>query len=288
MVNSSQFIRAVPTWRGLPGHRFWPEVGRYLGVLSASIFALIPIVWMASLAFKPILEWSVATPEFHWLPQHPTLTNFKFIFSAGRTATGPILASLVLATLGTLVAGVVGTFAAYAVSRFKLLKSIGLAALVLRLVPPLVIMVPLMVMWTYLDLIDTWLGMALIYGIINVPFSFWLMKTFFDEVPIEIEEAALIEGCSHWRAFYRVTLPLVRAPLATTSLFVFILCWSDYTVALFLTSDDWVTIPVFMSNLTMYGPKAALGLIAVMPPMLFGLLIHRHLARGFTFGALGK
>jgi multiple sugar transport system permease protein len=266
--------------------RSWRELGRYAVIVLAAVFALIPIVWMATLAFKPILEWNVAAAEIAWLPKHPTFANFEFIFSAGRTATGPIFASLVLATLGTLVAGVVGSCAAYAVSRFKLLAPIGLVVLVLRLVPPLVIIVPVMVLWTYLDLIDTWLGMALIYGIINVPFSFWLMKTFFDEIPIEIEEAAMVEGCGHWRAFYRVTLPLVKVPLATTGLFVFILCWSDYTFALFLTSDDWITIPVFMNSLANYGPRAALGLIALVPPMIFGLIIQRHLARGVTFGAL--
>ena len=80
-----------------------------------------------------------------------------------------------------------------------------------------------MVMWTFLGMVDTWWGLALIYGIVTLPFAFWLMMTFFDEVPLEIEEAALVEGCSHWRVFYRVTLPMVKAPLATTCLFVFIL-----------------------------------------------------------------
>ena len=287
-MNLRQLIRAGPTWRGPRTYRLWLELGRYAVVLLATVFALIPIVWMTSIAFKPILEWNVGSGDFSWLPQQPTLANFGFIFSFERTATGPIIASLVLASLGTLVAGVVGTLAAYAVSRFRLLASIGLVALVLRLLPPLVLIVPLMVMWTYLDLIDTWVGMALIYGIINVPFSYWLMKTYFDEIPVEIEEAAMVEGCSHWRVFYRVALPMVRAPLATTALFVFILCWSDFTLALFLTTDDWVTIPVYMSGLTNYGPKAALGLVAVVPPIVFGLMIQRHLARGFTFGALQK
>ena len=134
--------------------------------------------------------------------------------------------------------------------------------------------------------------MSLIYGIVTLPFAFWLMMTFFDEVPREIEEAALVEGCSPWRVFYRVTLPMVKAALATTILFVFILNWSDYVIALLLTRKDWVTVPVYMNALTsamtgqMYGAKAALGLIAVVPPVVLGIVIQKHLVRGLTFGAL--
>jgi len=270
--------------------RYLIESGRYAVILLAAGFALLPVVWMTTLAFKPILEWNVAGGAATWLPKTPTLTNFVALFAGptpfGGGASHAILASLMSATFGTLLAGGVGTLAAYAVSRFKLLPSIGLAALMLRLFPPLVFIVPVMVMWTYLDLIDTWMGMALIYGTLNVPFSYWLMKTFFDEVPIEIEEAALVEGCSHWRAFVRVTLPMVRAPLATTGLFVFILCWSDYSVARILTNHQWVTVPVFLDGLTTYGPKAAMGVIATLPPIVLGLLIQRDLVRGLTFGAL--
>ncbi len=153
-------------------------------------------------------------------------------------------------------------------------------------------MIPVMIMWTYLGMVDTWWGLSLIYGIVTLPFAFWLMMTFFEEVPREIEEAALVEGCSPWRVFYRVTLPVVKAPLATTCLFVFILNWSDYVIALLLTRKDWVTIPVYMNALSsamtgqMYGAKAALGLIAAVPPVVFGIMIQKHLVRGLTFGAL--
>ena len=161
-----------------------------------------------------------------------------------NTASIPIIASLVIASLGTLIAVVVGTLGAYGVSRFQVGKNLPLSVLQLRLFPPMAVMIPVMMMWSYLALVDTFWGLSLIYGIVTLPFSFWLMKTFFDEVPREIEEAALVEGCSQWRVFYRVTLPMVKAPLATTVLFVFILNWSDYVIALLLTRKDWVTIPV--------------------------------------------
>ena len=119
-----------------------------------------------------------------------------------------------------------------------------------------------------------------------------ICETFFDEVPREIEEAALVEGCSWFRVFWKITLPMVKAALASTALFVFILNWSDYVIALLLTRKEWVTIPVYMNALStamtgqMYGAKAALGLIAAVPPVVFGIAIQKYLVRGLTFGAL--
>jgi multiple sugar transport system permease protein len=277
------------------------EALRYAVIVLASVIALIPVVWMATMAFKPTAEWSAGGDQLTWLPRQPTLDNFRFIFTGqaeglvvtiDRIAIDPTIASLVCATLGTILAVTVGTLAAFAVSRFKVGQSLPLSILQLRLFPPLAVMIPVMIMWAYLDLIDTWWGLSLIYGIVTLPFAFWLMLTFFDEVPRDIEEAALVEGCTPWRVFYRVTLPMVKAPLATTVLFVFILNWSDYLIALLLTRKDWVTIPVYMNALStamtgqMYGAKAALGLIAAIPPVVLGILIQKHLVRGLTFGAL--
>jgi multiple sugar transport system permease protein len=276
------------------------RVGRYVLVVLAVAITLVPIVWMATMAFKPFGEWTT-TGAFHWLPQQPTLDNFRFLFGYNQnaliisledTALRPILASLVASISGTLIAVFCGGAAAYGVSRFKVGNNLPLAQVQLRLFPPAAVIIPVMFMWAYLGLVDTWYGLGLIYGIVTMPFAFWLMKTFFDEVPREIEEAALVEGCSRLRVLMKITLPLVKAGLASTALFVFILNWSDYFIALLLTQKNWVTIPVYMSSLStsmtgqMYGAKAALGLIAAVPPVIFGFLIQKHLVRGMTFGAL--
>ena len=185
-----------------------------------------------------------------------------------------------------------GTLSSYAVVRFGLAQMLPLSVLQLRLFPPLAVMIPVMVMWAFIGAVDTWWGLSLIYGIVTLPFAFWLMKTFFEEVPVEIEDAARVAGCSYWRVFYRITLPIVKPGLATCALFVFILNWSDYLLALMLTQKEWVTLPVYMATLTsamggqMYGMKAALGIIAAIPPVVFGLMIQKHLVRGLTFGAL--
>ena len=267
----------------------------------ALVFTLIPVTWMASMAFKPIAEWSATGDALTWWPKDPTLDNFRFIFGEStsdlivaleRTAGRPIVASLLAASVGTAIAMSAGTAAAYGVSRFGSGRNLPLALIQLRLFPPLAVMIPVMVMWTFLGLVDTWWGLSLVYGIVTLPFAFWLMKTYFDDMPREIEEAALVEGCSRLRVLTRVTLPMMLGPLASSALLVFILNWSDYLIALMLTTREWVTIPVYMASLSssmtgqLYGAKAALGLIAAVPPVVLGIMIQRHLVRGLTFGAL--
>ena len=274
---------------------------RYAAILLAIAIALIPILWMASMAFKPIPEWQATGAALTWVPRAPTLDNFRYIFGSSsteliatldRTALTPILASFLAAGFGTIIAMTAGTAAAYGLSRFGSGGNLPLALVQLRLFPPMAVMTPVMIMWAFLNMTDTWWGLALIYGIVTLPFAFWLMKTFFDDMPREIEEAALVEGCTRARVFIRITLPMMRAPLASASLFVFILNWSDYLIALLLTTRDWVTIPVYMASLSssmtgqLYGAKAALGLIAAVPPVVMGVLIQKHLVRGLTFGAL--
>lgn len=277
------------------------EVFRYAAILIALAITLVPILWMVSMAFKPVAEWQATGSALTWVPRTPTLDNFRFLFGQSgsdlivaldRTAGKPILSSLLSASVGTLIAMSAGTAAAYGLSRFGSGANLPLALIQLRLFPPMAVMIPVMIMWAFLGLMDTWWGLALIYGIVTLPFAFWLMKTFFDDMPKEIEEAALVEGCSRWRVFTRVTLPMMAAPLAAASLFVFILNWSDYLIALLLTTREWVTIPVYMASLSssmtgqLYGAKAALGLIAAVPPVILGVMIQKHLVRGLTFGAL--
>lgn len=277
------------------------EILRYVLIFAFIAVSLIPTLWMISMAFKPIAEWTATGQNLTWWPRNPTLDNFRFVFGQSstelivaleRTAGRPILSSLLSASLGTLIAMVGGTMAAYGFSRFGSGANLPLALIQLRLFPPMAVMIPVMIMWAFLGLMDSWFGLGLIYGIVTLPFAFWLMKTFFDDMPREIEDAARVEGCSLLRVFLRVTLPMMRPALASSALFVFILNWSDYLIALLLTTRDWITIPVYMASLSssmtgqLYGAKAALGLIAAVPPVIMGIAIQKHLVRGLTFGAL--
>ena len=277
------------------------EIMRYALIIAFILVSAVPTLWMISMAFKPIPEWTASGADLTWWPRNPTLDNFRFIFGQSstelivaleRTTARPLLSSLLSASFGTLIAMFGGTMAAYGLSRFGAGGNLPLALIQLRLFPPMAVMIPVMIMWAFLGLIDSWFGLGLIYGIVTLPFAFWLMKTFFDDMPREIEDAARVEGCSRLRVFTRVTLPMMRPALASSALFVFILNWSDYLIALLLTTRDWVTIPVYMASLSssmtgqLYGAKAALGLIAAIPPVIMGIAIQKHLVRGLTFGAL--
>ena len=167
---------------------------KYFFVLLASAVVLYPLLWMVTMAFKPHPEWTTVS-DLTWFPKNPTWQNFEFIFygraeglvvSLDRTITGPLIASLVTSVMGTLIAVVCGTLSSYAVVRFGLAQTLPLSVLQLRLFPPLAVMIPVMVMWAFIGAVDTWWGLSLIYGIVTLPFAFWLMKTFFDEVPVEI------------------------------------------------------------------------------------------------------
>ena len=178
----------------MTNNRFLNELMRYALILLALAITLIPIIWMATMAFKPVAEWTTATNDLHWLPRNPTWGNFEYIFTGrtddlivtlDRVAIKPIMASLITSLLGTAIAVIVGTLGAYGVSRYKVGMNLPLSVLQLRLFPPLAVMIPVMIMWTYLGMVDTWWGLSLIYGIVTLPFAFWLMMTFFEEVPRE-------------------------------------------------------------------------------------------------------
>ncbi len=272
-------------------------------VLLGIVF-LFPLYWIVTMAFKPQEEWQ-PIDGVHWVPETWTLDNFKKIFglaedtgffeAAPTNATDSIVSSIVAATGGTLLAMIVGTLTAYGIARYRAGGPLlPFQILQLRMFPPIAIVIPLLIMYSYLHLVDTYWGLILIYGAVTFPFAVWLMRSFFQEVPREIAEAAVVDGCSQWGAFFKAVLPQVRGGLAATTLFVFILNWSDFVLALVLSGEKVETAPVFLNGLQSagagqeYGPQAALGLILIIPPAILGLAIQRYLVRGLTFGAIKR
>ncbi len=280
---------------------------RYIFLLGVTFFALFPIYWMASMSFKPQIEW-VAT-EVLWLPREPTLLNWMTLFIpkgqlqemgliqtweqwVPQTAVKSIMNSLILGVGGTLLAMFIGTTAAYAMSRYKAGGDfMPYLFLMFRMLPPIAILMPIVIWYATLGFLDTHFGMILLYGLFPVPFVIWLMRSFFEDIPKEIDEAALIDGCSPAQVFYKVIFPLVRAGFFVTALFIFILNWSDFVVALTITRRHTLTIPVQIGLYSsdagfIYGVMSALGIFAIIPTLVFGLLIQKHLVRGLTFGAI--
>jgi multiple sugar transport system permease protein len=191
---------------------------------------------------------------------------------------------------------VVGTLAAYALARFELgfrLNRLGLvAALLVRMIPPILLVVPFYIVLSNLGLLDTRLGLAFLYTGINTSFVIWMMQSFLAEVPVDIEEAAMVDGDSRLTALRRVVLPLVAPGLAATAIFSVINTYNDFLIALTMTSTPSAqTVPVGISSLIgkiqiAWGPMAAAGVVGALPIVIFALLVQRHFVRGLTLGAV--
>ena len=285
---SPRLLRSIGRWGALP-------------VLAAAFG--FPLYWLVTMAFKPVAEWN-PPGRVVWVPDDPTLDNFRLLFRLNegstfteatfRSAVPPIVHSLVAAVGGTGVALVFGVFAAYGIARFRAGgRRLPFQILQLRMFPPVLLVIPLLFFWVELGLWDSYQGLVLVYGALTFPFVVWLMRSFFLEVPRELSEAAIVDGCTLWGAFFKAVLPQVKGGLAATALFVFILNWSDLLLAQVLTQDRIETATVYLNGLhaeevTLYGPQAALGLLLVLPSAVIGIAIRRYLVRGLTFGAIRR
>ncbi len=274
-------------------------------VLVMAAFFAFPLYWAVTMSFKPQAEWNPPGGQTYWTPENPTMDNYRDIlglseqeetvFATVRTrdALTPLKNSIVTATLGTVLAMVVGVLAAYGIARFRAGgRLLPFQILQLRMFPPIAIIIPLLFMYVELGLWNTWLGLILLYAAVTFPFAVWLMRSFFQELPKEISEAAIVDGCTQWGAFFKAVLPMAKGGLAATTLFVFILNWSDFVIAKVMTQDDGATAPVYLNSLQggasgqEYGLQAALAVVLIIPPAVFGLAIQRYLVRGLTFGAI--
>lgn len=281
-------------------------VGKWYAIVLIGAFFALPLYWVVTMSFKPAAEWN-PTGEVIWFPRNPTLDNYTGILGLRvpapsesfvpptRSAIKPIEHSLIAAGGGTLVALAVGVLAAFGISRYRSGgRLLPFQILQLRMIPPIVLLIPIFFMFAYLHLWDTLGGLIVVYAALTFPFVVWLMRSFFQEVPRELSEAAIVDGCTHWGAFFKVVLPQVKGGLAATALFVFILNWSDLLIASVLTGERAQTAPVYLETLQadeflrQFGPQAALAIILILPPAILGLAIQKHLVRGLTFGAIRR
>ena len=280
--------------------------GKWLVIWLLGAAYAFPLYWVVTMSFKPGPEWN-PSGRVIWFPENPTLDNYtgilglrvpassEFLTQPTRSAIEPIKHSLIAAGGGTVLALAVGILAAFGIARYRSGgRRLPFQILQLRMIPPIVLLIPIFFMFVYLHLWDTLWGLILIYGALTFPFVVWLMRSFFQEVPRELSEAAIVDGCTHWGAFFKVVLPQVKGGLAATALFVFILNWSDLLIASVLTGEQAQTAPVFLSRLQadeferQFGPQAALAIVLILPPAILGLAIQKHLVRGLTFGAIRK
>jgi multiple sugar transport system permease protein len=270
----------------------------------ALVWTLFPIYWMINTSLKLPSEWLAQPPV--WVPSQPNLDSYVAILAPGALQGGAfgavtdsalpaIISSVVISLVSTSISLVVGLMAALAISRYQFGgNATPFGILASRMFPPIAIAIPIVILFATLGLIDTYAGLILAYAVFTVSFSTWMLKSFIDDVPVELEEAAMMDGMPPLKAHWTVTVPLIKGGIAATFLFIFILNWSEFLFALMLSASKVVTIPVQLSRYivatsgTLYGPQAALGTLAIIPLFVSGVLIQQHLVRGITFGALKR
>ncbi len=256
------------------------------------VIAFVPIAFMVVTSFKSNAE---ITQELHLWPHTVTFSNYSRLFR--DSFFGDYLRnSVVVAGASVLVSLVFGSLAAYSLARFRLLlgleRRLGFAILTVRILPPVVIVVPLFLVALKFHLLNSWLGLILVYSAFNVSFVVWMMESFFREIPIDLEEASMVDGSSRMTAFRRIVLPLAAPGLVATAIFAVIVTYNEFLLALVLTSTPGSqTVPVGTSTLITrididWGAMSAAGTLAAIPIVLFALLVQRHLVRGLTLGAL--
>jgi multiple sugar transport system permease protein len=278
---------------------------RYIVLTLWAVIAFFPIYWMVSTSFKPDTQWFSWPPVY--FPDPPTLSNYTNVWLGAEeyaatqyaiSSQKPLISlgnSAVIATVSTLLAVLFGSVIAYGVSRYKILSEVRMfQLLMLRMIPPIVIAAPLSLYYSELGLLDSMIGLILIYFLTSLPYAVWMTKSFIDEVPREIEQAAEILGASRWRTVFEIVFPLIRSGLVATFLFILILTWSEYLLALILTKTQVTTLPIELSKYQgstegrVYGRQAALAVGITVPLMIIGLIIRKHLARGFSFGMVRR
>lgn len=264
-------------------------IGRILLLGVFLVFVLAPLYWVFITSIKPSDDY-LATPPV-WFPDQPTMVHYTAALFAYRGLQG-LVNSLIISISATVLSCTVGTLMAYSLARFNTGgQHLSFWVLSQRFLPPIAIILPLFLNYRLLGLQDTHIGMILAYTVFTLPVGVWMMFAYFRQMPRSLEEAALVDGCTRWRAFWSVALPLAMPGVVAAAIFTFIACWTEFFFALVLTSRNAFTLPtVFRAFLSFqgaqYGEASALAIVSLVPSIVLGVLVQKHLVRGLTLGAV--
>lgn len=266
-----------------PSPIFWAVL-----VLIA-IVALFPYLWIVLTSFKARTD-ILTTPPV-WVHEPTWFNYWNMLFERGFEAY--LWNSVVIGISSTLLALVVGTLAAYAFSHYRIPAGNHLFFYILatRLGPPVAYALPMYFLFSNLGLLQSQVGVIVAHATFNLVLVVWMMKTFFDDIPAEVEEAARLDGCSEWLMFSRVSLPMALPGLVTAAIFIFIFSWNELLFAMILSAGKFSTLPAMIPSLamhtgTMWGEVAAAAVVQTIPVIVFTFVAQRHLIRGLTFGAV--
>jgi multiple sugar transport system permease protein len=262
-------------------------------------FIYFPILWLFSASISTRSELLSVPP--HWIPQHPTFKNYLDILLPGasaseisRTMAVTLVNSLKVASAVTLICLVVGALAAYALVRisFRHNQAVMMGILGTRMIPEVSLIVPLFILATRLQLIDKPAVLIITYLTFSLPFAIWLLAAFFQTIPVELEDAARIDGCSRLATLFRIIMPISTPGLVSTALFVFLLAWDEFFYALIFTNTLAAkTAPVAISEfvgryVTDINAMMAGGMLVALPPVLLAMIFQRFIVSGLSTGAV--
>jgi multiple sugar transport system permease protein len=261
----------------------------YVAAVAVVLVWLFPLLWILLTSIKTRPDIFSRIPLFIFAP---TLDNYIAVLSRSEFTEG-LINSVKTAGLTTLIAVLVGPLAAYPLARleFRAREQILFWVLSLRMLPTVAIVVPFYLILYYLGLRDTLLGLVMAYLSFSLPFAIWMLVGFVRDLPKELDDAAFIDGCSHWHLLWLVHLPLLRPALAVVAIFTFVFAWNELVLALMLTEVDAKTVPVAIIGMVQpdnipWGEIAAGSILTLLPMMIVVFALQRHIVRGLTLGAV--
>ena len=262
----------------------------HYGILIVlALLCIGPIVLMFATSLK--LQTQIFSTGIHVFFT-PTLENYREVLSEGSFVRY-LSNSLIVGVVSTIITLILGCMAAYGLARFRFAgrKTIAYTTLLLRTVPFAVLAVPVFMIWGQVGLINSLWGLILLYVAVNLPFAIWLLYGFILQVPIELEEAAAIDGCNPLQVFYKVVLPLIKPGIAAASIFTFRIAWNEFILALVLTDRATRTLPVaaslYITDIGVdWGKIMALGSLIAIPPLIFTFIAAKQIITGLTAGAV--
>ncbi len=281
------------------GQHLYKRVAITLLTIFVLLLIYLPVLWLVISSVSPKVELLSIPP--HWIPEEPTFQNYLNIFfegpntpDAARVFKHSLVNSMIIATTVTLISLLLGVPAAYAFARIRFYgrQPAKLTILGTRMLPAISIIIPLFLLATQFNLVDTRAGLVMLYLAFTLPFVIWIMASFFETIPRELEDAAKIDGCTLLQILFRIILPISGPGLASTIIFTFLLAWDEFFFALIFTSTDSAkTIPVAIAEFTGryavdYGAMTTGGVLAAIPPVLIALLLQRFIISGLTAGAV--
>jgi multiple sugar transport system permease protein len=271
---------------------------KYVAILAWSSFVLAPLMWALTTSFKTANAVTSGPTYLPWIGYEPSLAGWRSLFggAGGIDIVRPYLDSVIVTGSASLISIVLGTLAAYALSRFTYRAGFVRNADIVfffisqRIMPPIVLAIPFFLMLQFLGLLDTKFGLVVVYIALLLPIAVWIMVDFFDGVPRQIDEMAMLDGCTPFEAFMRVVLPNSLSGVLVASMFCLIFGWNDFFFAFTLTFTDTQLLPVAVvslnSSVTPWWSLSASALVSVAPLILIAVAVERLLSRGTLAGAI--